>query len=229
MKKTVANPPLQRSRKPLAVPAHGPGTLSAGEVRKLVLQAKDAFAHQLAQGRVEPGQSFDDWRREQVADVAGVDGVSKLSRSQFRTVLAHFLTLTGKDAEAYQLLTKTGLKRDRGPAGETYESAEALVFRIREALAAHANIPEDQLCGPRITEAWLLAAAQQRTGKPSLTMDTMAARLDNRTLVGLLSHVRNWISRNEGREDIVLRSERRYPKKPDPGDFDPDPSCPPVF
>lgn len=224
MKTTAQNHSLHRSRKPVAKPAHGPGTLSAPEVRKLLMQAKDAYAHQLAQGRVEPGQSFDDWRHEQVSDVAGVDGISKLSRSQFRVVYAHFLTLTGKDEDAFKMLTRTGIKRDRGPASETYESAEALVFRIREALARHAEVPEDQLAGPRITEAWFLAAATQRTGKPSLVMDDLAARLDNATLIGLLSHVRNWISRNEAREDILRRSVRRYPTKADPGDFEPDPT-----
>ena len=222
MKTTAQNHPLHRSRKPVAKPAHGPGTLSAPEVRKLVMQAKDAYGYQLAQGRVEPGQSFDDWRHEQVFNVAGVDGLSKLSRSQFRTVLAHFLTLTGRDDEAFQVLTKTGKKRDHGPAGETYESAEAIVFRIREALAQHADFPEDSLDGERITEAWFLAAATQRTGKPSLTMDDLAARLSNGTLIGLLAHVRNWISVREGRQDLVRRSVRRYPKKPDPGDFDSD-------
>jgi hypothetical protein len=221
MKKTVENP-MHRSRKALAKPAHGPGTLSAAEVRKLVLQAKDAYAHQRAQGRVEPGQPFDDWRRDQVADVAGVPGISKLSRSQFRTVLAHFLTLSGKDEDAFQLLTRTGTKRDRGPAGETYESAEAVVFRIREALAAHAEFPQDQLRGSRITEAWLLAAAQQRTAKPSLSLDDLAGRLDNRTLIGLLAHLRNWISLREGRSDSSRRSSRHYPQPPDPGDFQPD-------
>lgn len=214
---------VQRHRKPLARPAHVPGTLSAPEVRKLVMQAKDAYATQLAQGRVEPGQSFDDWRHEQVFNVAGVDGLSKLSRSQFRAVLAHFLTLHGRDDEAFQVLAKTGKKRDHGPAGETYESAEAIVFRIREALAQHAEFPEESLDGERITEAWFLAAATQRTGKPSLTMEDLAARLSNATLIGLLAHVRNWISVREGRHDDARRSVRRYPQKPDPGDFDPDP------
>lgn len=223
MKKTAEKPPVQTRRKSPAPPAHGPGSLTKPEIQKLVLQAKDAFAHQLAQGRVEPGQTFDDWRREQVFNVAGVPGTSKLSRRDFRIVLGHFLTLSGREDEAFQILTKTGLKRDHGPAGETYESSEAIVFRIREALANHAKFPDDSLDGERITEAWFLAAATQRTGKPSLTMEDLAARLDNATLIGLLSHLRNWISVRENRQDETLRSARRYFRKPDPGDFEPDP------
>lgn len=223
MKKTLENLSLQSRRRSPAPSMHGPGSLTKPEIQKLVLQAKDAYAHQLAQGRVEPGQGFDDWRREQVLNVAGVPGTSKLARRDFRTVFAHFLTLSGKDEEAFEVLTKTGTKRDHGPAGETYESAEAIVFRIREALAMHAAFPEESLVGERITDAWLIAAATQRTGKPSLVMDDLAARLDNATLIGLLSHLRNWIAVRENRQDETLRAGRRYPKKPDAGDFVPDP------
>ncbi len=193
----------------------GSGSLSRPEITKLVLAARDAYRHQMAQGQVAGATTFDAWRRDQVMTLVGLPGISKLHRSHFRQVFAHFLSLAGKGDEAFDYLTRTGAKRDHGDPADTYESAEAVVAKIREALADHALVPADKLQPGKghLHAGWLLAAARQRTSKPSLTMDTLAARLDPDVLVGLLSHLRNHISRREGRENPAMRSPRRYPKK----------------
>jgi hypothetical protein len=73
--------------------------------------------------------------------------------------------------------------------------------------------------GP-IRHGWLLAAARQRTRKPTLTMETLAERLDPETLWGLLSHLVSHINLREGRADHDRRKPCRYPKPADPGQID---------
>ena len=217
------------TRKPSASPVRRPrkapaaGSLTRKETTKLLLTAAEAFHYQQARGRVEPGSTFKDWRHQQVEDVCGKAGISKLARSDWRTVQAHFLILAGREDEAFQLSLKTGQKsyRPTGP-NDTWESSEAIVHKMREALSAHATAPVTHPKG-HLSPGWLLAAARQRTGKPSLTMDTLAERLDPKTLTCLLSHLRNHISLREGRADSDRRAPRSYPAQPDPGDFTPDP------
>ena len=153
------------------------------------MQAQEAFHYQTALGKIDSGTTFDSWRRDQVMLSVGRPGISKIGRSQWRTVYAHFLTLTGRDGDAYAALTTTGPKRDHGPASDNYESSEALVHKMREAIADHSRQPLTPGTD-HIHPGWLLAAARQRTGKPTLTWDTMAERVDPVTLVGLLSQGR---------------------------------------
>jgi hypothetical protein len=198
------------------------GSLSRPETTKLVMQAQEAFHYQTVLHNIEPGTKFDDWRRDQVMACVGLPGISKIGRSHFRAVLAHFLALSGRDDEAFELLNRTGKKRDHGNPADTHESAEAIVSHIRLALDNHAKAVVTDPKG-HIHTGWFLACARQRTGKPTLTMATLAERLDPVTLTGLLSHLRNHISRREGREDTTRRKPRLYPKPADPGDFESDP------
>jgi|GEM_PF-3630241 len=211
MTTTAKSRPLRSPRKPSAKPPQTPrGNLSKPEITKLLMQAQEAFQIQSDLGLIDPAERFDSWRRDQVMAACGLPGLSKISRGHFRTVFAHFLTLCGRDADAYLALTHTGTKRDHGPAGDTHEAAEALVHHILTALASHAStdLPDGLL---HIHAGWFLAAARQRTRKPTLTMDTLAARLDPAVLTGLLAHLRNHISRREGREDAGRRSTRAIP------------------
>lgn len=227
--KTAKTPAKKAARKAAAKPVQrrgspgATGNLSREEITSLLLQAQDAFKVQSALRRVEPGQSFDEWRREQVMDAAGVPGISKLQRAQWRTVKAHFLTLSGLDAEAFKLLNQTGLKtyRPASPA-DTWETSEAYVAHIRTALDEHAKVA---LTDPKghIHPGWFLAAARQRTGKPTLILDTLAERLDPQTLAGLLAHLRNHIAKREGRGNLDRRAPRAYPKPADFEDGHPDP------
>lgn len=221
--------PHKASSRPSAKPVqrHGTpgatGTLTRGEIANLVMTAREAYAYQLACHRIEPGQSFDDWRRDQVQDAVQKDGLSKLNRADFRPVKSHFLILAGREDEALNLDLRTGVKTYR-PAntGDTWESSEKLVHHIRKAIADHATTDVSHPKG-HIHTGWFLAAARQRAQKPTLTMDTLAERLDPETLTGLLSHLRNHIAVREGRADPDRRAKRVYPKKADPGEMSGDP------
>lgn len=219
----------QRSRRPSAKPLQkgggtpGPtGKLTKEERDPLLLQAKDAFEIQTRHGRVEPGMSFDEWRRDMVFDAVGLPGISKINRSHWKSVMALFLKLSDREDEALKLELKTGVKSYRPVnQGDIWESCETYVALIKQALADHASVPAASLPHPKghIRMGWLLTAARQRTGKPTLILDTLAERLDPETLCGLLAHLRNHISEREGRADHGKRSERVYPKKPDPGEM----------
>ncbi len=214
------------TRKPSARPVRKSGTpgetgnLSNEEKTKLLLQAKEAWNYQIVAKCIPATTNFDEFRREQVQACVGLSGISKLNRSHWRTVSAHFLTLASCEDEAFELLNRTGEKTYRGSKqGDTWETAEVYVHQIQQALADHSTATL-AIGMTRIEAAWFLHAARQRTRKPSLTMETLAERLDPQTLLGLLSHLRNHISRREGREVPELRSKRNYPAKPDSGQID---------
>lgn len=214
-RKTAAKP-LQKHGTPGAT-----GRLDRKETTNLLLQAQDAFHHQTVLKNIEPGSNFDDWRRDQVMDCVGKPGISKISRADWRSVKAHFLTLSGREDEAFDLLQKTGTKSYRPTsAADTWESSEAYVARILEALANHAQVPASSLFDGKghIHTGWFLAAARQRTAKPTLTMETLAERLDAKTLQGLHAHLVNHISKREGRAVPHLRKPREYPSPMDSDD-----------
>lgn len=227
MKATKSASP-QRTRRGSAKPLRkggggtpGPtGKLTKEERDPLLLQAIDAFDHQTKLGRVEPGFSFDEWRRNMVFDRVACGGISKINRSHWRDVMALFLELAGREDDAFKLLNKTGVKGYRPVDGnDTWESCETYVHQIRQALADHSQAVVTHEKG-HIYEGWILTAARQRNSKDKLTMDTLAERLDPKTLCGLLSHLNNHIRLREGRADPDRRAARVYPKKPDPGEMD---------
>lgn len=164
--------------------------------------------------------SFDDWRRDMVMDRVGLPGISKINRSHWRDVMALFLELSGHEDKAFELLNKTGVKSYRPvDQNDTWESSETYVALIGEALANHAQVAVAHPKG-HIHAGWFVAAARQRTGKPTLTLATLAERVDPSTLHGLLSHLRNHIALREGRA-TDRREKRSYPKKADPGEMEP--------
>jgi len=211
-KKPSPRTPRKPSAKP---PQQARGNLTKPEITKLLMQATEAFRFQSKLGMIDESMNFDSWRRDQVMGSVGLPGISKIFRVHFREVFAHFLTLSGRDSEAYKALTTTGPKRVDGDPSDTYESSEALVAKMRESLALHAVATLAPGATP-IHSGWLLSAARQRTGKPTLTLDTMADRLEPFVLVGLLSHLRNHIARREGRE-TDRRKVRKYPRKANAG------------
>lgn len=215
--KTTKIPTKKPARKAPAKPLQS--RLSRAETANLVMQAQEAYHYQSALNRVEPGTKFDDWRRDQVMDCVGKPGISKISRPEWKTVKAHFLALAGRDDEAFTLLTQTGPKSYRPvDGGDTWETCEQYAALVRSNLAAHAAAVVTHPKGI-IHEGWFLAAARQRTGKPTLTMATLAERLDPRTLHGLLSHLRSHIATREGRSIPATRRPRLYPSTAESGDI----------
>lgn len=213
--KTSSKPPAKLLQKPRGTPGLA-GKLTREETQNLLMQARDAFAHQKTLNQVEPGITFDEWRRDMVMDRVGKSGISQINRSEWRTVKAWFLELSGHEDKAFTLLLKTGKKTDHPTdPNDTFETAETYVSLIQSTLIEHARVTITHPKG-HLKIGWFLAAARQRTGKPTLIIDTLAARLDPITLHGLLCHLRNHISTREGRAVPHLRTKRIYPQKTDP-------------
>lgn len=225
--KSIARKTVSKTEKSLCKPSAKPlqksrstSLLTREETTNLVLQAREAFDYQSARGRIEPGMNFDEWRRYQVMDSVGKPGISKIARPDWKTVKAHFLNLSGRDDEAFTLLNQTGQKSYRPVnGGDTWETCEQYAALVRQAITTHRAAAVTHPKG-HIHEGWFLAAARQRTAKPTLTMATLAERLDPHTLHGLLSHLRNHIALREGRDVPELRKKRFYKKAPDPGEMD---------
>lgn len=211
--KKIARKTVRKASVKRAPQTRRPGALSSKETTPLLLQAKEAYKYQLALKRVEPGMSFDEWRRDQVMDTVDREGISKIDRSQWTDVMVHFLILSGKDAEAFALQLKSGTKtyRPEGP-DDTHEKCRTYVYLIRKAIADHLarTLPEGV---EYIREGWLLAAARPRSSKPGLTMENMAGRLGPKVLLGLLAHVNSHINEREGKA-TDKRKPRRYAPRP---------------
>lgn len=228
MKKTDATPSSRAPRKAAAKPLRkasggtpGPtGQLTSQERIPLILQSKKAFSNQQSLHRIEPGMAEDEWRRDMVMDCVGLEGISKINRSHWRQVMAKFYELAGDEDKAFELGMKTGTKSYRPvSAADTWETSETYVALIKSSLTDHKAAAVAHPKG-HLHEGWFLAAARQRTGKPTLTMATLAERLDPATLEGLLSHLRNHIAVREGRDCPERRAKRSYPKPADPGEMD---------
>jgi hypothetical protein len=226
--KTTDSRPSQPSCKRRAKPvqkSRRESLLTREETTNLVMQAQEAFHYQSTLGNIEPGNTFDQWRRDQVMDSVGKAGISNISRPDWKTVKAHFLTLSGREDEALALLTHTGTKSYRPVSGsDTWETCEEYAALVTANLNAHRAAAVTHPKG-HIHEGWFLSAARQRTGKPTLTMATLAERLDPSTLHGMLAHLRNHIALREGRA-TQARGKRTYPKEPDPGQMHEDPDAP---
>jgi hypothetical protein len=124
------------------------GNMSPNEIRPLVMAASKAFKIQEENGLTEPGENFDTWRHRQCMDAVGKPGLTACNHIEFRPLLAHFQTLAGDDARAFQTHMRSGKPTDHAAPGDTHEAREAMVSLIADALAAHmhlANTAEDVL------------------------------------------------------------------------------------
>lgn len=128
---------------------YGPsGSMGSKEKQMLAIAAGVAFKHQGSLGRVEPGQTFDEWRHEQVQDIVGKPGLRACSHGDFRPLLAWFQQLAGEDHKALATRLRTGKVKDHGPDGDTHEARGKIVAEIRGRLAAHillADLPWSDL------------------------------------------------------------------------------------
>lgn len=198
------------------------GHLTSEETTFLVMLAQEALAYQIALRNFPSDTNFDAWRRHQVEIETGLAGISKINRSHVRDVAGRFFGLAGQPDKELEYRLKTGKKTDHCDPSNTWESCETYVHHIREALTNHAQATVTHPKG-HLHAGWLIAAARQRTGKHTLTMATLAERLDPPTLAGLRDHLISHINLREGRAKPERRSARVYPEKPDPCDFEPDP------
>ena len=122
----------------------------------LAIAAGVAFKHQTGLGRVEPGQTFDEWRHEQVQDTVGKPGLRACTHGDFRPLLAWFQQLAGLEAESLATRLRTGRVKDHGPADDTHEARGKIVAEIRGRLTAHILLAD--LTWPELLDRWTAAS-----------------------------------------------------------------------
>lgn len=116
------------------------GNLSPQEIRPLIMAATKAFKIQDQAGLTDSGETFDAWRQRQCMDVVNKPGLRACNHFDFRPLLAHFQTLAGDDAKAFQHHMRTGKPTDNAATGDTHEAREVIVSVIAAALAAHLHL-----------------------------------------------------------------------------------------
>lgn len=141
------------SAKGQPVRTHGAaGTMGKKEKQMLAIVARQAFDHQAKLHRVEPGQSFDEWRHEQVMDQVGKAGLRECSHGDFRPLFAWFLQLAGREDKAFFVRLKSGKATDGAAPGDTREAREKIVHQIRCKLAVHIQLHDRTW--PELLDLW---------------------------------------------------------------------------
>ena len=125
------------ARKPEAAAAKNWATkpLDNGQKAKLSIAGREAYKIQSEHGLTDD-LSFDDWRRDQVQIACGKGGLRECTNKDFRSVLARFYRLAGREKEADELYSKTGRVKGSDQMGDTHENRDVCRALIRDKIAA---------------------------------------------------------------------------------------------
>lgn len=164
-KKTAAGRRTWNPSAPSGYTHGAAGSMGSKEKQMLAIAAGLAFKHQASLGRVQPGQTFDEWRHEQVQDKVGKPGLRACTHGDFRPLLAWFQQLAGQDSKALSTHLRTGRVQDTGPAGDTHEARGKIVAEIRGRLAAHILLHD--LPWLDLLDRWTVASEQAWTAGES--------------------------------------------------------------
>ena len=80
--------------------------LSPAQIKHLVLMARQAFGYLCDQGELGDSAEFDVWRHQQCLQCVERSGLSSCRNEDYLPMLAHFLRLLGRTAEADEALAR---------------------------------------------------------------------------------------------------------------------------
>lgn len=207
-----------------------PGKMGKREIQPLVMAAREAYDYQNALGNLDPGQTFDAWRRDQVKSKVGRDGLSACAHDDFKPLMGHFQLLAGRDGEAFESFLSTGPAADTAAHGDDHERRRQLAHGIMEILTEHirladisaadlaAQTPDTDeyqklrsrraaiLAHPRgaIRDGYIVYLAKQKTSRPDLTLGhDIQAGLADRCTVAQLTQLRDTLANR-----IAVREDR---------------------
>ena len=177
------------------------GPLTHAEIKPLAIEAKRAFDIQKENDLLEPGETFDTWRRAQVLEATDgrAAGLSKACHGQWRAILQHFLALQGRDIESYQMGMRTGAAAiPQATPTETIEDREQAAHVLAETLEQ-----------TRYRQPYAEAIAYGKFGTRDL------GRLSAPQLMALVFTLRNRANARDGKGRTANRnkSQRLTPKK----------------
>ena len=184
--------------------------LSAAQKARLCQEAAKAFECQDRAGLIDhDGRSrsatMEAWRRGEQEREIGIASLTRCGNQHFRPLLAHWLKLQGREAEAFKVLMRTGRVKDRSPEDDTHENREkyriVLLRALKEHAAAMAELGREDI----ITAAYVESEADRKFPR------TPARNLSAGQLRILLGHIRNRMAAKEGRGSAANRhkSQRR--------------------
>jgi len=137
--------------------------LSTVQKTKLSIAARSAWEIQSNSGLVDG--KFDDWRYTETEIACGVRSFREARNSDYLSILAHFLRLAGKTAEAEAAWAKTGRVTGSTEQHDTHENREVARAILRD-LVAKSN--------GKLSDSYVLAIATRK--HPGATLDTLTAR-----------------------------------------------------
>lgn len=208
---------------------HAGAPLSKLQKARISQTARAAFDHQDALGLVELPLSMSDsarftaWRRAQQLDAVGRESLTACGNNHYRSLMAHFLTLQGKDAKAFGYHLRTGRVKDRGALEDTHENRETQRKLIMDELLAHGHrcdprhasydaplAEKVEASGGLITAHYIIAIAKRQCKGRSL--DSLTAE----ELKNLHFTTRNRIAAREGRGNAANRNKGQRSKSSNP-------------
>ena len=155
--------PRQSKTRPQRAQSWSTKLLSNEQKAKLSIAAKDAWDIQSKAGLVDG--KFDEWRYAQTKIACGVESFREATNSHFRSILAHFLRLAGKTAEADAIWNKTGRVAGSTQVQDTHENREIARAIIRDMVAGSNG---------KISQAYVMAIVANK--HPGVSPENLTAR-----------------------------------------------------
>ncbi len=209
---TAPRPPAARTALSSGKP------LSNSQKAAISQTARQAFDVQDRAGLVEgfgcDAKRFESWRRAEQLAATGIASLRESGNNHYRPLIAHFLTLAGRDDVAFAQYCRSGRVKDHGAAADTHENRETRRTNIMQALVVHGrrcDALHPDFCaataatvaakGGLITVGYVIAIAKAKCKGRSLD------RLTTAELDQILYTTVNRISAREGRGATARRNK----------------------
>ncbi|MBB5351086.1 hypothetical protein HNR46_001320 [Haloferula luteola] len=190
---------MNRKHTPTSREKTFPGGLSKAQKSRLAQEAAKAFEVQDRAGLIDrvpalsESANRDTWRRAQQQESVGKSSLRDCQNRDFRPLMAHWLTLQGRDAEAFRTHMRSGRVKDHGARGDTHEAREDWRALILKELGTHAIRMAAAHRDDLITAAYVESEARRKYPR------TPMRDLTHAQLRVLFFHIRNRIAAREGR------------------------------
>jgi|GEM_PF-2063278 len=158
------------ARKPKAAAAQNWVTkgLTHPQKAQLSIAAREAFDVQ-AQHGLTGDLSYDDWRHAETKVACGKESFRQCTNKDFRSILARFYALAGREKDAAALWQKTGRVKGSDELNDTHENRELCRALIRDKIAASHG---------RINDAYVAAIVRNKHQGKTIH-DLTASELQN--------------------------------------------------
>lgn len=124
-----------RKPKPAAAQNWVTKGLTNPQKAQLSIAAREAFDVQTSHGLTD-GISYDEWRHAETKIACGKESFRDCTNKDFRSVLARFYALAGREQDAAALWQKTGRVKGSEELNDTHENRELCKALIRDKIAA---------------------------------------------------------------------------------------------